>query len=125
MTDDVPTGPSVQRCGDVTVLTFGAHPPGAIGDRIAAQLESRTEGLGEGHLLLDFRRIDRISSEELGTLIGLQKVTNAAGGRLTLFNLRPSVREVFTVTRLDRILAICRAHPAGQGAPDTPTEESS
>ena len=122
-----PPGPSVQRCGDVTVITFGAHPDHAVGDRIAAQLEGRAEGLGRGHLLLDFRRIDRISSEELGTLIRLQKITNAAGGRLTLFNLRPSVLEVFMVTHLDRILAICRGHApeSGEAHATPPPQENS
>jgi CheY-like chemotaxis protein/anti-anti-sigma regulatory factor len=122
-----PPGPRVQRCGDVTVLTFAAHPTGAVGDRIATQLDCLTEGLGGGHLLLDFWRIDRINSEELGTLIRLQKTMNAAAGRLTLFNLRPSVLEVFTLTHLDRILAICRGHApeSGEAHATSPPQENS
>jgi anti-anti-sigma factor len=125
MTDDVLAGPSVQRCGDVVILTFGADPAQEVGG-IAAQLEGHTERLGRAHLLLDFRRVDRISCEELGALIGLQKETNAAGGRLTLFNLRPSVREVFAVSKLDSLLGICRDDPPGPvafaNAPLPPSE---
>lgn len=112
--------PKIERHGDVTILTFASHVRGA-GNPITAQLAGRAAALGRGHLLLDFTNVDRINSEELGTLIDLNRTLNAAGGRLTLFNLSAAVYEVFRVTHLHTLLPICREQ--GEGAPDRPSPE--
>jgi anti-anti-sigma regulatory factor len=75
------------------------------------------EETAELHLLLDFTNVDRINSEELGTLIGAHKAIVAAGGRLTLFNLNPDVYEVFTATRLHTLLGSCRCSSAPLPSP--------
>jgi anti-sigma B factor antagonist len=58
------------------------------------------------HLLLDLGGIDLLSSVALAKLIALNGRVRAAGGRLTLFNPNPVVRQVFKVTRLDTILEV-------------------
>jgi anti-anti-sigma factor len=103
--------PKVERSGDVTILTFSGKAIREVENQIALELEGRTEGLGQCHLLLDFGNVDRLNSAELGTLIRVHQRVTAAGGRLTLFNLNPSVYEVFTVTRLHTLLGICREPP--------------
>jgi anti-anti-sigma factor len=100
--------PKVEQVGNVTIITFTANHVRDIGNKITAELEGRTDGLGECHLLLDFSKVDRITSEELGTLIGLHKTVKAAGGRLTLFNLSEQIYEVFTTMHLHTLLSICR-----------------
>jgi anti-anti-sigma factor len=103
--------PKVETSGNVTILTFTGKVFRAVANQLALELEGRTEGLGACHLLLDFSNVERINSEELGTLIGVFQRVKASGGRLTLFNLSPEVYEVFTVTRLHTLLGICRERP--------------
>jgi anti-anti-sigma factor len=103
--------PKVEKSGNVTILTFTGHATREIGNQIALELEGRTEGTEPCHLLLDFSNVDRIHSEELGTLIRVHQRLQVSGGRLTLFNLSPSVYEVFTVTQLHTLLRICRSDP--------------
>jgi anti-sigma B factor antagonist len=99
--------PKVEENGTVRVITLTSGKLLEEENALASELEGRTDGLG-GHLLLDFSRVERISSVELGTLITLHKRLTAAGGRLTLFHLSPQVYEVFSITRLDTLLCICR-----------------
>lgn len=58
------------------------------------------------HLLLDLGELTLITSVGLSKLIALNGRVRAAGGRLTLFNANPIVRQVFQVTRLDTVLEV-------------------
>jgi anti-anti-sigma factor len=100
--------PKVEQAGNVRVLTFTADAARDLENMLARELEGRTGGLGGGHLLLDFGNVAYVNSLELGTLVGLHNRMRAAGGRLTLFNLSDQVYEVFTTTRLQALLGICR-----------------
>jgi anti-anti-sigma factor len=100
--------PKVEQSGNVRVITFAPDVVRDVENVIARELQGRTGGLGEGHLLLDFTNVEYITSVELGTLIRLHKQVRASGGRLTLFNLPADVYEVFTTTRLQTFMGICR-----------------
>ena len=102
-----PPPPKVERSRNVTIVTFTAGASRAAGNVIAGELAGTATDGGE-HLLLDFTNVTSLNSEELGTLITLHKRARAVGGKLTLFNLRPDVLKLFTVSRLDTLLAICR-----------------
>jgi anti-anti-sigma factor len=100
--------PKVEQRGCVKIITFTAGQKRDVENVLATELHGLTDDLGECHLLLDFTNVEFITSVELGTLIGLHKKMKATGGRLTLFNMNLLVYEVFTVTRLDNLLGICR-----------------
>jgi anti-anti-sigma factor len=104
--------PKVEQCGDLKLITFTTCQVRDVENVIATELEGRTDGLGECHLLLDFTNVEYLNSVELGTLISLHKKLVALGGRLTLFNLNAQVYEVFTVCRLHTFLTICREQEA-------------
>jgi anti-anti-sigma factor len=111
--------PKVEQSGNVRIVTFTADKVRDVENMLARELEGRTDGLGQIHLLLDFTNVEYLNSVELGTLITLHKRMKACGGRLTLFNLSAPVYEVFTVTHLQTLLGICRegtADPAGNGS---------
>jgi anti-sigma B factor antagonist len=97
-----------EQAGNVKVITFTAGRVRDVENVIATELGDLADRLGESHLLLDFTNVEYISSAELGTLIGLHKKVKASGGRLTLFNLNVDVFEVFAITRLEKLLEICR-----------------
>jgi anti-sigma B factor antagonist len=116
------TRPRVQRSGNITIITFIPDAIRDVENVIARELSGLTDGPGGRHLLLDFTNVEYLNSMELGTLVTLHKQVEAAGGRLTLFNLNAHVFELFAVTRLDTVLAICReaaivasAVPPGDG----------
>jgi anti-anti-sigma factor len=100
--------PKVERAGNVTVITFTTDAIRDVENVIARELEGRTNGGTARHLLLDFTNVKYLNSAELGTLVTLHSQIRAAGGQLTLFNLGARLRPLFSITRLDTLLAICR-----------------
>lgn len=57
-------------------------------------------------LSLDFAQVEYLVSLDLGALVGLHRKMNDLGGRLTLFNVNDHLREVLTITHLDRLFEI-------------------
>jgi anti-sigma B factor antagonist len=54
-------------------------------------------------LLLNFEGVEFMSSAALNKLISLNSKVKAAAGRLKLCSLRKEIKEVFVITRLDRV----------------------
>jgi anti-sigma B factor antagonist len=57
-------------------------------------------------LRIDLEEIDSISSEALSQFVLVHCRASQLGKQIVLFNLKDNVREVFHVTRLDRLLGI-------------------
>jgi anti-sigma B factor antagonist len=57
-------------------------------------------------LLLNFSKIEHMSSAMLGMLIRLHKKVLMAGGKLVLCGIDPQIREVFEITKLDKVFPI-------------------
>jgi anti-anti-sigma factor len=109
--------PKVERSGGTIIITFAADAIRNVENVIARELEGLTAGTSERHLLLDFSHVDYLNSVELGTLITMHKQARAAGGRLTLFNLSAQLFKLFSVTRLDTLLEICREDAVAPSGP--------
>jgi len=60
---------------------------------------------GEARLILDFSRVDFIDSSCLGALISLLKATSGKG-TLALCALNGNIKNMFTLTRMDRVFTI-------------------
>jgi anti-anti-sigma factor len=73
---------------------------------IRHQLLGLADTPGTPDLVLDFAKVEYISSLLLGTLVTLHKRLAIVGRQMTLCNLGPLVHEVFTTTRLDRFLKV-------------------
>jgi anti-sigma B factor antagonist len=98
----------VEDIGDVTVVNFTDRK---ILDEqniqiIGEQLFSLVDELGRRKLLLNFGNVEYMSSAALGKLITLNKKVQSAGGRLILCNIDPQIREVFEITKLDKLFDI-------------------
>jgi anti-sigma B factor antagonist len=94
--------------GDVTVVSFTDRK---ILDEqniqnIGEQLFSLVDESGRKKLLLNFGNVEYMSSAALGKLITLNKKVQSAGGRLVLCNIDASIREVFEITKLDKLFVI-------------------
>lgn len=79
-------------------------------------LAALVEGREQPDLALDLGGVEFLGSTGLTTLLGLDRTVRSAGGRLTLTNVKPTVRRVFAVTRLDRVLDL-RGTPGRTGKP--------
>src|SRR5688572_14182083 len=61
------------------------------------------------HLVLDLSGIDYVTGTALGELVLLHRRARSVGGRVSLANAGPAVREVLTVTRLDQLFDLREA----------------
>jgi anti-sigma B factor antagonist len=98
----------VEDIGDVTVVSFTDKK---ILDEqniqvIGEQLFGLVDDSGRQKLLLNFSKVEYMSSAALGKLITLNKKVQAAGGKLVLCGIIPQIREVFEITKLDKLFVI-------------------
>ena len=71
-----------------------------LGELIGDDIESDNHN---DVLNLDFKDIDRISSAGLNELIGINSHARSLGVRVVLVDVQQSVRDVFALTRLERM----------------------
>lgn len=64
-------------------------------------------GPGNIDILVDFEKVDYISSMGIGTLISLCRDIREKNGNFILYGIRDSVREIFERTHLDKRLIMC------------------
>jgi anti-sigma B factor antagonist len=57
-------------------------------------------------ILLNFSKVEFLSSAALGKLITLDKKVKSSQGKLRLSNIRPEIYEVFAITRLNKLFEI-------------------
>ncbi len=94
--------------GDITVATvqsadlLEAINVDAFGKEIIAYLEANP-GL---NLVLDFGKVDYLSSAVLTELLRAHKTLSKSGGKVRLCSLKPKIREVFEITNLDKVFPI-------------------
>ena len=71
---------------------------------------------GAKKVALDFTELDYISSAGLRVLLGAAKQLRASGGKLGMFGLNQSVREVFEISGFATILSIYKSEAEALGA---------
>ena len=71
---------------------------------------------GAKKVALDFSELDYISSAGLRVLLGAAKQLRASGGKLGMFGLNQSVREVFEISGFSTILSIYQSEAEALGA---------
>jgi anti-sigma B factor antagonist len=73
-----------------------------IGERLYALVAESAQP----RIVLDFVNVGHMSSSALGMLITLHKRVRDKEGVLRLCNIRPSIHEVFEITRLTEVFGI-------------------
>lgn len=74
--------------------------------QIGVQLSELVDEQPEPRLVLDFKKVEHLSSAALGVLITLDKQVNERQGKLALANIQPQIYEVFRITRLNKLFNI-------------------
>lgn len=67
-------------------------------------------------LCLSFKNVKHLSSSALGTLIRLSKRVEDSGGELKLCEIRPSLHEVFVITKLNKLFDIYETKDTALGS---------
>jgi len=92
---------------DQTGLTLSLHVSrfdASVADVLKAEMKSASMGDG-GPVTVDLGSVDFIDSSGLGALVALRK-SLTEDRPVVLRNLRPFVRRVLGLTRLDRVFAV-------------------
>ena len=104
-----------ERTGDVLVLL----PIGRIDSVNARPFESAVMdsiSTGERHVVVDFKRLDFISSSGLRVLLLAAKALKAAEGTLVLCAMQSHIEEVFRISGFDRFIPIKQSRVAALAA---------
>ena len=103
------SGIMVQKVLDVTIVDFQEvrlldtkHI-----DNIAEQLYQLVDKMDRRKLILDFSKVQFLSSSALGMLLNLHKKSMAIKGMLVLCGLRKDLMKVFEITNLTKLLRFC------------------
>lgn len=98
----------VSEVGDVTVVRFVDRKilDEASIQELGRELFQLVEEEKRKKLLLNFSKVDFLSSAALGKLITLDKKVKAHAGQLKFSNIRPEIYEVFAITKLNKLFDI-------------------
>ncbi len=75
-------------------------------EQLGAELIALVEEHNKHDLLLNFEGVEFLSSAALNKLLALHSRVKKVGGKVRICNLHPQIREVFAITRLDRMFDI-------------------
>ena len=109
----------VEDIGDVTVVNFVDKKildEQNIQMMIGDDLFRLVDELGRRKLLLNFSNVEFMSSAALGKLIRLHQRLAQVGGKLVLCEISKTILEIFTLTKLDKMLKIVKDEQTGLSA---------
>ena len=84
-------------------------PVGRIDASCSAQIKDKVLSLidtGQKNLLIDLGEVDFIDSSGLGTLVSCLNSLKKAGGKLKICDIQENPKQVFEMTRLDRVFEV-------------------
>lgn len=81
-------------------------------EQLGTELLALVQAQGKSSLLLNFEGVEFLSSAALNKLISLQKAVKESAGCVRICNVHPQIREVFALTRLDRLFEIVKSEEA-------------
>ena len=74
--------------------------------KLGDELETLIKGRDKITLVIDFSNIEFVSSAVLGRLVKVRKIIKSKDGKLALCSMKKDLKQVFKVTKLDRVLKI-------------------
>jgi anti-anti-sigma factor len=106
---------SISESDEVRVLSF----QGNLDTNTAPEAESQINGLidsGVLKLLVNFEKLDYISSAGLRILLATAKKLKPVGGDLKICCLNPTVQEVFDISGFSTILSVASSEEEALGS---------
>lgn len=88
---------TVTKNGDVVTGFLAGRLDTAASQQFATDME-QLKAEADKHLVVDCKDLEFISSSGLRLLLALRKETMAKGGDVTIVNIKPEIKQVFTIT---------------------------
>lgn len=90
---------------DVVIVNFqdASILDTSVVEQIGEQLYDLVDNKGRRRLVLDFTKVQFLSSSALGVLISLRKKAAAIKGEIVICSLRKEIMKVFEITNLTRM----------------------
>jgi anti-sigma B factor antagonist len=77
---------------------------------IAEELMRLVDNTFKIKLLIDFSNVEYLSSAVLGKLVAIHKKVAEGKGQMKLAAIKPAIKEVFKITKLDKVFDIHDTH---------------
>ena len=101
---------NVRLVGDVRVVEFTLTDmtDGVFIKKVGDEIYELIQKLEHPRIVIDFGKVERLSSATLGMMVALKKViVDKQGGELRVCNIAKHLQEIFKMTRLTRVMKIC------------------
>ncbi|QDU55723.1 STAS domain-containing protein [Aeoliella mucimassa] len=85
-------------------------------DKVAQEMLAVIEKTSDEKVILDFAPVQFMPSSMLGKLVMINKKCKEYKVKLKLSGLSPDIREVFKISRLDKVFSIEKDEPAARKA---------
>ena len=96
---------AIRTQADVSLVALAGHLDTNTSPRVQEALDALVTG-GGGAIVVDFTALEYISSAGLRVLLATVKRLERDGGKLHLFGLNETVREVFDISGFSMILPV-------------------
>ena len=95
---------STRTSNDISIVVIA----GSLDSATAPEAQKTLAGAlaGAKKVAMDFSKLDYISSAGLRVMLGVAKQLKGSGGKLAMFGLNQSVREVFDISGFSAILPV-------------------
>lgn len=99
---------AISDVGDIAVVRFVDRKivDSANIEEMGDEMYTLVDDDNRRKILLNFENVEFLSSAALNKLILMDKKVKQAGGKLKLCHMRAEIKEVFSLTRLDRLFDI-------------------
>jgi anti-sigma B factor antagonist len=95
------------RRSDNGAVVLSFLPGLMVGSESRERIDDVTDAMGgASQIVVDLSQLEILSSIFLGLLVALHHRVAAAEGKLKICGVRPEIREVFKMTKLDQLLDI-------------------
>lgn len=102
------------------ILTINVRDPRMVEESVLEELEKSILELidksSEEQIILDFAKVNFMSSSMLGKLVKIQKKCKQFKVKLKLSSIAPEIRQVFKITKLDKLFDIEKDEAAARKA---------
>ena len=104
-----------QTFKDVTIVNFEEARilDTALIQKIGEELYRLVDDMARRKLVLDFTKVQFLSSSALGVLITLQKKATAAKATVVICGMRKELMKVFEIMKIDKLFKFCADERAG------------
>lgn len=104
------SGLSIVPIRDISLVDFRHQGilDAPVIEAIAKELYAMVDEMARKKIVLDFSKVQFLSSQMLGVIINLYKKSLAIKGQVVLCGVRPEIMKVFTIMKIDKLMRLAQ-----------------